>query len=467
MLFNSFPFLGFFCLVFAVYWVLPGRRPRLLWLLLASLYFYMSWNPWLVTLILFSASVDYLSALQMERLRRPWLRRLLLLASVSTNLGLLIFFKYVNFFLASVYALQGWLGGAPAQRFLDIALPLGISFYTFETISYITDVYRGRTRAVSDPLAYALYIFFFPHLVSGPIVRPHHFLPQVQRLHRFNGDRLQLGVQFFLLGLFKKSVLADNLVATVDPVFAAPGLFASSATWLAVLAYSAQIYLDFSGYSDMAVGLAHMLGYHLPANFDRPYLAASLPEFWRRWHISLSSWLRDYLFIPLGGSRGGQWQTCRNLFATMLLGGLWHGASWTFVAWGAFHGSLLVAHRVLPRWSWRESTLLRPLAVATTFLMVCVGWVFFRAQTFADAGTILSHLFYPAAGYALPRGQIATVLAVLAVLAAGHLAGTIGDLRRRERLLPAGVVGAGLTVLLLLVLLFSPENGKAFLYFQF
>jgi alginate O-acetyltransferase complex protein AlgI len=463
MHFNSLEFLGFFCPVFVVYWALPWPRARLGWLLAASLYFYMTWNPWLITLILFSASVDYLAALQIERLQRLWTRRLLLAASICTNLGLLAFFKYVNFFLATTYTVQGWLGRAVTPRFLEIVLPLGISFYTFETISYIVDVYHRRARAVRDPLAYALFILFFPHLVAGPIVRPRDFLPQLQRRHRFNWDRLQLGLQLFLIGLFKKTVLADNLVKLVDPVFAAPGQYGSGATWLAVLSYSAQIYLDFSGYSDMAVGLAHTLGYRLPNNFNMPYLASNITDFWRRWHISLSSWLRDYLFIPLGGSRGGTWKTCRNLLLTMLLGGLWHGARWTFVAWGAFHGLLLAGHKLMPRWP----SAFRPLAVAGTFLAVSVGWVFFRAQSFADAGTILTHMFWHVPGRSLTVAQVWLVGVILAVVAAGHLAATWIDWRRRERLLPDVVMGAGLAALLLLVLLLAPDDGKAFIYFQF
>jgi len=320
---------------------------------------------------------------------------------------------------------------------------------------------------VRDPLEYALYIMFFPHLVAGPIVRPRDFLPQLRRRHRFNWDRLQLGLQFFFLGLFKKAVLADRLVAVVDPVFANPGPFGSAATWLAVLAYSAQIYLDFSGYSDMAVGLAHMLGYRLPRNFNMPYLAANIADFWRRWHISLSSWLRDYLFIPLGGSRGSRWQTCRNLLVTMLIGGLWHGANWTFVAWGGLHGLLLAGHRLLPSWKWRESRAFRPLAVLTTFLAVCVGWVFFRAQSFADAGIILQHLFQPEWGLSLSKPQIWTVGVILAVLLAGHVLGASINLARRERVLPEAVMGAVLTGLLLLVLMLAPDESKAFIYFQF
>jgi alginate O-acetyltransferase complex protein AlgI len=467
MLFNTLDFLGFFCLVFVVYWAVPWQRARLVWLLVASLYFYMSWNPWLISLILFSASVDYLAALAMQRLRQEWPRRLLLVASISTNLGLLAFFKYVNFFLASAYTLGGWLGGEPARRFFEIALPLGISFYTFETISYIVDVFRRRIRPVRDPLHYALYILFFPHLVAGPIVRPRDFLPQLGRRHRFSWDRCQLGLQFFLLGLFKKVVLADNLVGIVDPVFAEPGLYGSAATWLAVLSYSAQIYLDFSGYSDMAVGLAHLLGYRLPVNFNMPYLAGNITEFWRRWHISLSTWLRDYLFIPLGGSRGGTWRTCRNLLVTMLLGGLWHGASWTFVAWGAFHGLLLVGHKLLPGWRWRQAAAFRPVAVLLTLLAVCLGWVFFRAQTFTDAGTILGHLLWLTPGSTLAVSQVWKVGLILATLAAGHWVGACGHLGRRERILPEVAIGAALAVLLLLVLLLAPDDGRAFIYFQF
>jgi alginate O-acetyltransferase complex protein AlgI len=467
VLFNTLPFLGFFCVFFVVYWVLPERRLRLFWLLAASVYFYMSWNPWLISLILFSASVDYLAALLMERIERPWKRRLLLLTSISTNLGLLAFFKYVNFFLASAYTLEGWLGAEPSRRFIDVVLPLGISFYTFETISYIVDVYKGRARAVRNPLEYAVFILFFPHLVAGPIVRPRDFLPQLRRFHYFNWDRLQIGLQFFLMGLFKKAVLADNLPWIVDPVFASPAAYGSAATWSAVLAYSAQIYLDFSGYSDMAVGLAHMLGYRLPANFKMPYLAANITDFWRRWHISLSSWLRDYLFIPLGGSRGTGGQTCRNLLVTMLLGGLWHGANWTFVAWGAWHGILLIGHKLLPRWKWRSAVAFRPLAVLGTLLAVCVGWVFFRAQTFPDAGTILQHMFWPTDGGVLTKPQLWSVAVVLGVLVLGHLAGSLADLKASERRLPTFVVAGSLAALLLLVLLFSPEDGKSFIYFQF
>src|SRR5262245_46274243 len=282
MLFQTFSFAVFFAAVFAVYWALRRHRHRMAWLLAASFVFYGSWNPWLVALIVFSASVDYATALLLERTAAPGRRRLLLLLSIGTNLGLLAFFKYANFFLESAYALADLLGARGERALYDIVLPLGISFYTFETISYIVDVYQGKVRAVRNPLDYALYIMFFPHLLAGPIVRPREFLPQLRRRKRFSWDRAQLGLQFFLIGLFKKAVLADNVAEVIDPVFKDPAAFGTAAAWLAVVGYAVQVYCDFSGYSDMAVGLAHLLGFHLPANFHLPYFAANIAEFWRR-----------------------------------------------------------------------------------------------------------------------------------------------------------------------------------------
>jgi alginate O-acetyltransferase complex protein AlgI len=467
MLFHTFHFLVFFLVVFAVYWALRRHRWRLGWLLLASLYFYASWNPWLISLIVFSASVDYGVALLLQGSASPGKRRLLLLLSVGTNLGLLAFFKYVNFFLDSVYAVQGCLGLQPGGRLLDVVLPLGISFYTFETISYIVDVYLGRIRAVRNLLDYALYILFFPHLVAGPIVRPRDFLPQLGRRKHFNWDRCQLGLQFLLLGLLKKAVLADHLAAVIDPVFAAPSAYSSAAAWLAVLGYAAQIYCDFSGYSDMAVGLAHLLGFRLPANFNLPYLAASPAEFWRRWHISLSSWLRDYLYIPLGGNRGGRLRRSLNLVLTMLLGGLWHGANWTFVAWGLYHGLLLALQRLLPWPKALAGRWFRPWAVAGTFLAVSCGWVFFRARSFADAGSILTRLVRPTAGSGLGQVGGLTVAAIVLLVLVGHVLGGCLPLKKVERRVPAPALGAALAALLVLILLLVPEDAKAFIYFQF
>src|SRR5437667_5899257 len=345
MLFCSLEFFAFFAGVFALYWVIPWARPRVWLLLAASLYFYASWNKQLALPIAVSTAVDYTLARGMEATAVPWRRRLLLGVSLVGNLSLLCYFKYANFFLASLEEALRAAGASSSLPTLSVLLPVGISFYTFEAISYTVDVYRGRMPAERSLPNFMVFILFFPHLVAGPIVRARDFLPQIGRRKRWSWPRMQVGVQFFLMGLFKKLAIADRMAQFVDPVFADPAAFKTGAVWVAVLAYALQIYCDFSGYTDMALGCAHLLGFHLARNFDMPYLATNISEFWRRWHISLSSWLRDYLFLPLGGSHGGNWQTCRNLMITMPLGGLWHGASWTFIAWGVLHGLLLVIHR--------------------------------------------------------------------------------------------------------------------------
>jgi alginate O-acetyltransferase complex protein AlgI len=467
MLFPTSSFLTFFAVFFVVYWLIRPHRWRMVWLLLASCGFYMSWNPWLIGLILFSASTDFFAAQWIERSPSARLRRGLLIGSISVNLGLLGFFKYANFFLDSA----GRIGliDVPLDRpTLDIILPLGISFYTFETISYVVDVYLGRARAVRDPLDYAIFIMFFPHLVAGPIVRPRDFLPQLARPKVFDWDRAHLGARMFLIGFFKKSVIADHLgELIVDPIFKDPASFSSSAIWLGTLAYAIQIYGDFSGYSDMGIGLAHTLGFKLPQNFAYPYLSANISEFWRRWHMSLSSWLRDYLFIPLGGSRLGTWKTYRNLLIVMLLGGLWHGANWTFVIWGAYHGTLLALHRAIPWPRWMSSARLRPLGVVATFVAVCVGWVFFRATTFEGAGVILSRMAWPTEGQRLTPPLAVLVIGCVALTLLGHTLGTRIDMIRMERRLPAPVMGAALAGLLLLAMVLFPEGGRTFIYFQF
>jgi alginate O-acetyltransferase complex protein AlgI len=467
MYFQSFAFVVFFAIVFTVYWALRRHTHRMLWLLAASFVFYGSWNAWLIALIVFSASVDFATALLIERTAAPRRRRLLLLLSIGTNLGLLAFFKYANFFLDTAYSLRDLVGLRGERVLYDIILPLGISFYTFETISYIVDVYQGKIRAVRNPLDYALYIMFFPHLLAGPIVRPREFLPQLRRRKRFSWDRAQLGVQFFLMGLFKKVVLADNLGCIIDPLFQGPAAYGTAASWLAVFGYAIQVYCDFSGYSDMAIGLAHLLGFHLPANFHMPYFAANIAEFWRRWHISLSRWLRDYLYIPLGGNRGGQAGACRNLLLVMGVCGLWHGASWPCVLWGLYNGVLLLLHRLLPRPSWLASPWLRPLTVAMTFLAVCVGYVFFRAQSLADAAVVYSRLFRPTTGLGLAPGGALAIAAILALVFVCHLFATLVEMKKLERRAPAVVVGAALACLLVLVQILMPEDFKAFIYFQF
>ena len=467
MLFPTLQFLGFFVVVFTVYWSLPRQRWRLLWLVASSCFFYMSWNPWLILLIFASTSVDYYVALRIQSHSSPRVRKGLLTCSIVINLSILAFFKYTIFALHTAQGVLNWLGVALDPPLLKIILPLGISFYTFEAISYVVDVYKGKIKAIARPLDYSLYILFFPHLVAGPIVRSGDFLPQLQHAKRFSWPRLHLGVRLILLGLLKKAVIADHLALIVDPVFVHPSDYASQALWLATLGYAVQIYCDFSGYSDMAIGLAHTLGFKLPMNFNLPYGAANIGDFWRRWHISLSTWLRDYLYVPLGGSRTGRWATYRNLMLTMTLGGLWHGANWTFVFWGFYHGLLLTLQRAwtLPRWLTGLWT--RPFAIAATFLAVCVGWVFFRAQTFTDALTVLSGLVRPRAGLALQPYQATLVCACLLATFAGHLVGAGPVVRRLEEWLPAPAAGALLALGLVLYFLLLPQGGQGFIYFQF
>jgi alginate O-acetyltransferase complex protein AlgI len=466
MLFTTAKFLGFFLVAFSVYWLLGRHRWRLVWLTAASAFFYACWKWQFLFLILGSTSVDYFVALLLPRMARSdGGRKLLVMASVTINLSILGYFKYAAFLLDSATEVAHWMGWSVPAHTIAAFLPLGISFYTFEAISYVVDVYRGKTQPMRNPLDYAVYIMFFPHLVAGPIVRPHEFLPQLERRKRFDWPRFQAGVQLFLLGLFKKSVIADHVALTIDPVFAKPGDFSSTTLWLAVLGYAIQIYCDFSGYTDMALGLAHTLGFKLPNNFNAPYVASSPADFWRRWHISLSRWLRDYLYIPLGGNRKGPTRTMVNLFLTMLLGGLWHGANWTFVVWGAYHGMLLAIQRLIPK-SW-DHPALRPLGMLVTFLLVCVGWVFFRAQTLGEAWIILRGLVVPTAGSELGGDGPLLVMTCVIVTLIGQ---ALGQLHGSPRLLfrtPAVLAGTVMALMLTLALILTPGDGKVFIYFNF
>jgi alginate O-acetyltransferase complex protein AlgI len=475
MLFNSQEYALFFAAVLALYWAMPWPRARVYLLLAASLFFYACWNRWLALLIAATSTIDYAVGLGIEESRSSRVRKALLIASLVANLGMLCTFKYANFFLKSLEAALHACGASGSLPLLKVILPVGISFYTFEAINYTVDVYRRRAKAERDLPSFLLFITFFPHLVAGPIVRARDFLPQVRRAKRWDWPRAELGVGLFLMGLFKKLAIADRMALYVDPVFARPGDYGSHAAWIATIAYAIQIFCDFSGYTDMALGSAHLLGYKLAPNFRMPYLAANIADFWRRWHISLSGWLRDYLFIPLGGSRGPGWKTARNLLVTMTLGGLWHGDRWTFVAWGALMGLALVVHRgfrafceARPR---LDRTLQTPggtaLRVALTFLAVGLGWVFFRAETFARAGSVFRRLFVPTDGLPtpLPLGAFWTLIAIVA---ASHAIGsTRGGWRAISARLPAPALGLGYAAALTLALLLAPDIGNVYIYFQF
>ncbi len=474
MLFCSVQYLGFFLLVLTTYWTTPWRAFRVYLLLAASIYFYASWNGRLAALICVSCTLDYLLALGMDSAVRPRVRRGLLAVSLIANFGLLCYFKYVNFFLRSLEQALTAAGLASSLPVLQVMLPIGISFYTFEAINYTVDVYRRRQSAERNLAHFMFFITFFPHLVAGPIVRARDFLPQIRRRKRWSWPRAQLGVQYLLMGVFKKLAIADRMALLADPVFQDPSAYSSAAVRLAVVAYALQIYCDFSGYSDMAVGSAHLLGYKLARNFDMPYLARNVAEFWRRWHISLSTWLRDYLYIPLGGNRGGPWRTCVNLFITMALGGLWHGASWTFVLWGCLHGGLLILHRGFKRLTSAWPSFHRilqsgpgtALRIAMTFGVVCVCWIFFRATTLLQAGQMLSRIGGHHVGLAPPLRQDG-LLAVAGLMVVCHLLASSRGWPKWIARVPGPVLGLGYALVATVALVLTTDSAKAFIYFQF
>lgn len=400
MSFNSIHFLVFFPIVVAICFVLPFRY-RWLWLLGASYYFYMSWRPEYALLLILSTLVDYYAGRAIYASRGHARRRLFLLMSLVVNFSLLFVFKYFNFFNGALRDFCSWLHLPYAVPDVDVLLPVGISFYTFQTLSYTFEVYLGRKDAERHLGYFALYVVYFPQLVAGPIERPQRLLSQLKQKHVFDYDRVTRGFRLMLWGMFKKVVIADRLAIVVNQVYAQPADYGGLALLTGTVFFAFQIYCDFSGYSDIAIGAARVMGIDLMKNFDRPYLARSIREFWGRWHISLSTWFRDYVYIPLGGNRRGlgRWQW--NILLTFVLSGLWHGANWTFLAWGALHGFYYlfsnwtagVRSRVSRMWRLeRFPGLMNGLAAAATFTLVCLAWIFFRANTLGDAFVIISRI---------------------------------------------------------------------------
>ena len=411
MLFNSLHFMAFFPLVVGAYYALPHRH-RWALLLAASYYFYMCWKAEYAVLILVSTAIDYVASVRMaahseRRKRRGWLG-----LSLASNLGILFAFKYFNFFSESVRATLLRFDVFVDVPAFDVLLPVGISFYTFQTLSYTIDVYRGQLEPERNFGRFAVYVAFFPQLVAGPIERASRLLPQFREEHRFDYGRLMSGLELMAWGFFKKVVIADRLSVYVNQVYNHPGDYPGLPSIVATYLFAFQIYCDFSGYSDIAIGSARVMGFDLMKNFERPYLSRSISEFWRRWHISLSTWFRDYLYIPLGGNRTSKSRWYANVLIVFVVSGLWHGANWTFVVWGALHGVYLVAalvtaqlrRRVVsamglrPRWH-------RALQVGITFHLVLLSWVFFRANSVSDAFTLLG------SAWAGLGGQLAALLA--------------------------------------------------------
>lgn len=445
------------------YWILPWRRVRIALLLAASYAFYMSWNPRLVVLLLFSTGIDFVAGHALHTSESPTARKRWLMLSLVVNLGVLGVFKYYGFFVDSFVALLQSAGVDAQMHTWNIILPLGISFYTFQSMSYTIDIHRGQLTPTRSLLEFATFVAFFPQLVAGPIVRARDFLPQLAERRALRAADMQTGVDYILLGLVKKAVLADNLAPFVDAVFAAPAHADSVHAWVVLFAFYGQIYWDFSGYTDIAIGSARLFGFHIRGNFNRPYLSLSPREFWQRWHISLSTWLRDYLYIPLGGNQGGTRRLYRNLLLTMLLGGLWHGAAWPFVLWGAYHGALLCVHRW---WSAGGRRLPRPAAWPLMLTATLIGWLLFRAESIGDVAILLKALLPTASAPLAPAA-----VAALCFCGAGILMETLGPpvriLCNRRPVIGPLLRGMLWALAVEIVLLGAPPDVQSFIYFVF
>ena len=468
MLFPTITFAVFLVLVLVVHTVLLERPTA--WkasMLVASYVFYGWWDWRFLSLIWVSTIVDFMAGRAIHATDGMRLRRLWLCCSLGTNLGMLGFFKYADFFVDSFVELLAGLGVEASTGTLGIILPVGISFYTFQTMSYSIDIHRRVLEPTDRLLDFALFVGFFPQLVAGPIVRARDFLAQLATDDRVPIDT-GLATKLILGGLFKKMVLADVLGAQlVDGVFANPGGATGLEVLLAVYGYAFQIYGDFSGYSDIAIGIALLLGFRFPMNFDQPYRALSLQDFWRRWHISLSSWLRDYLYIGLGGNRRGRGRTARNILVTMLLGGLWHGAGWTFVLWGAIHGIGLVVERAIPGLLGGKPTPVRRMArTLVTFHLVCAGWVFFRSVDIERAFEVFAALGNSWTSAPSMNWGIASVL-LIGVLMQTCKTGKFDRFWNQFAALPAIVQGVAIAVVVVGMDLLGPDGVAPFIYFQF
>lgn len=469
MLFSSGTFWVLFMLFLPLYSLLKQRRAMMVaFVTVFSFFFYYKSSGLFVGLLFATSLVDWLMSRLMMRLQRRWQRRVCVGASLTLSLGILAYFKYANFFLWNVNAMVG-SNFSP----LELILPVGISFYTFQSVSYIIDVYKGRVAPTRTWLEYAFFLSFFPALVAGPIVRADYFLPQIAGLRHATRRETSLGLWLILLGVVKKAVIADYIAQYNDLIFNSPGNYSGFETLMGILGYTMQIYCDFSGYSDMAIGLAMIMGFKLAQNFNFPYKARNLSDFWRRWHISLSTWLRDYVYIPLGGNRHGTMRTYANNFATMVIGGLWHGAAWKFVFWGAMHGAGLAVHKACKPWLGRmaDTWWVRTISWGITFSFVAALWVFFRADSWRDSLAILAAVGQDfSLSYVVPFVTVRTlwVVLVLAIIVAHCLPtrwwAQAADLWIRSPWLSKLIIY--LTVVQLVIELRS-EDVAPFIYFQF
>lgn len=473
MLFNSYTFLVFFASVLTLYYASRSWRRRKAILLGASYLFYAAWNPPFVVLLWISTVADWVAARGVYRSDSRHRRRFFVALSLAVNLGLLGYFKYGGFVLENFLVLVRSLGWDLTLAAPNIILPIGISFYTFQTLSYTLDVYRGRTAPTDSFLDYALYVTFFPQLVAGPIVRAVDFLPQCERPKNLSGQAIGWGLFLMLFGLFEKMALADGLMAPItEAIYDAPARLDFVSAWAGTFAFASQLFFDFAGYSLVAIGAAMCLGFTIGDNFRFPYAAVGFSDFWRRWHISLSTWLRDYIYIPLGGSHHGLFWAAVALSVTMLLGGLWHGAAWTFVVWGVLHGTFLVVERAIRAWSPRrlpDHPVAQVPVGLLTFLLVCFAGVFFRSPSFAKAFDVTAALFsFQLTGVerTLAPESIVIALGVTALLLLSHWL-----LRNRSLVQVAARVpwwgrSFALAAMLLGIIGLSGDD-RAFIYFQF
>jgi D-alanyl-lipoteichoic acid acyltransferase DltB (MBOAT superfamily) len=471
MLFNTFHFAYFIAILLPLYWFIPHRWQNRL-LLAASYYFYGCWNPKFLSLLIISTVMDFFCGLAVDRIENPGKRKTFVALSMALNLGILGIFKYYNFFAESLQTALSGMGMNVSLDHLEMVLPIGISFYTFQSMSYVIDIYRKDIKPTRNILEFAAFVSFFPHLVAGPIMRPTTLLPQIENKRKFNIDQFYQGAYLVFWGLAKKVVVADNLAVYVKDIFEQWQTIDGGLALLGIYAFAFQIYCDFSGYTDVARGVAKMLGIELALNFNLPYFSTNPQEFWSRWHISLSTWLRDYLYIPLGGSRGRKQMIYRNLMLTMVIGGLWHGAAWTFVAWGFYHGTLLVAHRMLKPYLQRiqpanaiEAACWKGLRIVVTFHLVCLGWLLFRASSMAQVwgmlDAIATRFAVPATAMLLPVAVCIVPLVLYQLLQ--YLARDLDVIGKA----PWYVRSAFYTTCFYAIVLGGNFSGGQFIYFEF
>lgn len=481
MLFNSLQYLIFFPTVVGIYFLTPYKF-RWIPLLISSYYFYMAWKPVYIVLIVFTTLINYLAGLAIGKTKDNSKQKKYLVLALISSLSVLFIFKYLNFFNDSAKTLLEYLNIPVYLPQFRLLLPMGISFYTFQTLSYSIDVYRGTLKPEKHFGIFALYVTFFPQLVAGPIERSDNLLPQFRKKHNFDYKLATDGLKLIAWGLFKKVVIADRIAKLVNLVYNNVHNYTGFPLILATVFFAFQIYCDFSGYSDIAVGSAQVMGYRLMENFRRPYYSKSISEFWKRWHISLSTWFKDYVYIPLGGNRVVKWRWYYNLFITFLISGLWHGASWTFVAWGAIHGlyhifSIMtskVRKRIVKTIGLDKlPTLYRFIQIAITFILVCFGWIFFRANSLSDAIYVINHMFtnlgpkVPVTTLGLDKFQLMVALVSIGLMELVHLIQEKKSIREIISTKPIWIRWSLYYILVLWIILLGSFGSQEFIYFQF